>query len=114
MALAWRLFHLQERFMTTSSPHSPFTPLKPMSCQYLAELLPFLQRLAPEVHDRPNGQTMYCFPDGLILNVYATTGRVVFQGAGAAGLTAQAVAERINLINGSGQGKDETNDRTVI
>lgn len=85
--------------MTRPRVPNPFMPLPPMTCRQLSELLVFVERWAPEVQVRPNGQHLYCFADGLILSLCGSTGRVVFQGAGAAGLTAQAIAERIVWLN---------------
>ncbi|WPO98627.1 hypothetical protein SFA35_18585 [Pseudomonas sp. HR96] len=79
--------------------YKPFMPLAPMTCAQLHHLLPFIHSFAPERHDQGGGNLLYCFVDGLILSVYSRSGRVYFQGPGAAGLTAQEVARRIEAIN---------------
>lgn len=79
--------------------YKPFMPLAPMTCAQLQHLLPFIHSFAPERHERGGEHVLYCFVDGLILSIYQRSGRIYFQGPGAAGLTAQAVALRIEEIN---------------
>lgn len=47
---------------------------------------------------KPNGQSMYKFPNGFILNVY-DTGSCVFQGSDVNGITASQVTAIITALN---------------
>lgn len=70
-----------------------------MVCNVLPALKGYLASIQHNLESRPNGQLKYTFPDGLILNVYETTGSVVFQGAGAGGSLAHQIAAVINQLN---------------
>lgn len=70
-----------------------------MDCSLVAVLKSYLSAFEHSLEAKPNGQNMYTFPDGLVLNVYETTGKVVFQGASAGGPLAQQIASIINQIN---------------
>lgn len=78
--------------------YKPFMPLPAMVCADLDQLQTYLHRQAPEMHEKTNGQRLYLFVCGLMLLVHPT-GRVFFQGPGAAGLRAQEVARQIEEIN---------------
>jgi hypothetical protein len=47
----------------------------------------------------PSGQVQYEFMNGLIVNVYTTTGTVTFQGKAAEGEEANLIIEYIDLVN---------------
>jgi hypothetical protein len=47
----------------------------------------------------PNGQHKYTFPDGLVFNLYITTGAYTYQGINVDGQTARRIAEIIDCIN---------------
>jgi hypothetical protein len=73
--------------------------LPPMECKRIDVLKTYLSGFLHVQEAKPNGQCMYTFPDGLVLNVYETTGKVVFQGSNANGQLAQQIAIMITQIN---------------
>ncbi|MBX8518690.1 hypothetical protein K5D68_12845 [Pseudomonas cichorii] len=73
--------------------------LPPMICSHVSVLRAYLSTVTHNFEAKPNGQLMYSFPDGLILNVYETTGKVVFQGSAPGGDLAKQIAAMINQIN---------------
>ncbi len=70
-----------------------------MVCTVLPALKGYLSSIPHLLESRPNGQLKYTFGDGLILNVYETTGSVVFQGGGASGALAHQIATIITQLN---------------
>ncbi|WP_339456457.1 hypothetical protein [Pseudomonas sp. EA_65y_Pfl1_P120] len=70
-----------------------------MTCSHVSVLKEYLSKIMTNLEAKPNGQLMYSFTDGLILNVYETTGRVVFQGTAPGGVIAAQIAAMINQIN---------------
>ena len=58
----------------------------------------FLGNLEHTLDNKPNGQSMYKFPNGLVLNVYET-GSVVFQGSETSGTLAEQIKSFINSVN---------------
>ncbi len=50
-----------------------------LKCVHLDVLKLFLSKFSPTMESKPNGQSMYTFPCGLVLNVYET-GSFHFQG----------------------------------
>lgn len=50
-----------------------------LKCYQVDVLKLFLSKIEHTLENKPNGQSMYTFPNGLVLNVYET-GSVVFQG----------------------------------
>ena len=69
-----------------------------MKCQHIDVLKIYLTKFEHKLDHKPNGQSMYTFCDGLVLNVYET-GSVVFQGAAAYGDLAKKIEALINQIN---------------
>lgn len=68
-------------------------------CKHPDVLDIFLRKLNPmAVDDKPNGQVIYRFKDGLDFSLYNTTGAVQFQGV-AESNTAHLVKEQIELLN---------------
>lgn len=70
-----------------------------MKCNYPDILELFLSKFSCTKEDLPNGQHKYTFPDGLVVNVYITTGSVVYQGGTVSGQTANRIAGIIDCIN---------------
>ena len=70
-----------------------------MTCSHIQVLKAYLSTVEHNLQSKPNGQLMYTFPDGLVLNVYETTGKVVFQGSAPGGHFAQQIALIINQMN---------------
>ena len=70
-----------------------------MTCNLLPVLKAYLANFEHNLENKPNGQNKYSFPDGLVLNVYETTGRVVFQGTAADGQLARQIESMINQMN---------------
>lgn len=58
----------------------------------------FLSNFEYILDNKPNGQSMYTFTNGLILNVY-DTGSVVFQGKEIDGTLANQIRDFINSVN---------------
>lgn len=50
-----------------------------LKCYQVELLKEFLNKFHPLIARKPNGQTMYKFPDKLVINLYET-GACVFQG----------------------------------
>lgn len=48
-----------------------------LKCQNIELLKSYLGQFEHELSNKPNGQSMYKFPNGLVLNLYET-GSVVF------------------------------------
>lgn len=71
----------------------------PMTCNFLPVLKAYLANFEHTLENKPNGQNKYSFPDGLILNIYETTGKVVFQGTAAGGQLALQIESMINQMN---------------
>lgn len=69
-----------------------------IKCQHTDVLKSFLTKFEHQLAHKPNGQCMYTFTDGLVLNVY-DTGSVVFQGSGAHGELANNIQGLIEQIN---------------
>ncbi|WP_422509189.1 hypothetical protein [Stenotrophomonas sp. GZD-301] len=59
----------------------------------------FLGNIEHTLSNKPNGQSMYKFTNGLVLNVYETTGAVVFQGDNADGELAGQIRSFIESVN---------------
>ncbi|WP_330212269.1 hypothetical protein [Pseudomonas sp. Z18(2022)] len=70
-----------------------------MICSHVSVLKEYLSKFMTNLEAKPNGQLMYSFTDGLVLNVYETTGKVVFQGTAPGGGIANQIAAMINQIN---------------
>ncbi len=70
-----------------------------MICNHVSVLRSYLSTIEHHLESKPNGQLKYTFPDQLILNVYETTGSVVFQGPGAGGDLAYKIAAMVKQIN---------------
>jgi hypothetical protein len=73
--------------------------IQPMNCNHVSVLKAYLSTVEHNLEAKPNGQLKYSFPDGLVLNVYETTGKVVFQGTAPGGDFAQQIAAMINQMN---------------
>jgi len=58
----------------------------------------FLGNLEHTLDNKPNGQSMYKFSNGLVLNVYET-GSVVFQGSETDGTLANQIKSFIDSVN---------------
>jgi hypothetical protein len=70
-----------------------------IKCLKVDLLKAFLSNLEHALENKPNGQSMYKFPNGLVLNLYETTGSVVFQGSDTDGHLATQIKNHINSIN---------------
>lgn len=68
-------------------------------CLKLDLLKAFLSNFEYSLDNKPNGQSMYTFTNGLVLNVYQTTGSVVFQGSETDGTFANHIREFIQSAN---------------
>ncbi|MFN3581180.1 MAG: hypothetical protein ACK4VV_12000 [Pseudomonas sp.] len=84
--------------------------VKPTKCNHLSVLKPYLGTVAHTLESKPNGQNKYTFEDGLVLNLYETTGKVVFQGKGSGSDFAIQVNEMIDTINKIPVHKSEDED----
>ena len=73
--------------------------VNPISCNHLNVLKSYLSNVEHTLESKPNGQYKYTFTDGLVLNVYETTGKVVFQGKGSDSEFANQINEIISHIN---------------
>ena len=69
-----------------------------VKCFHIDVLKSFLTKFEHQLAHKPNGQSMYSFTDGLVLNVY-DTGSVVFQGTNPHGELAQNIKGLIEQIN---------------
>lgn len=72
---------------------------KGIICKNINELKKILGSIKPLINIKPNGQLNYHFSDGLVLDVYTTTNKVVFQGQNPRGKIAQQIDHIINQIN---------------
>lgn len=70
-----------------------------MKCVKLDMLKTFLNNFDHDLANKPNGQSMYKFTNGLVLNVYETTGAIVFQGEGIDGELANQIRSFIESVN---------------
>jgi hypothetical protein len=70
-----------------------------MKCLKLDMLKTFLSNFDHDLANKPNGQSMYKFTNGLVLNVYETTGAIVFQGEGTGGELADQIKSFIESVN---------------
>lgn len=70
-----------------------------IKCLKLDLLKTFLGNFEYTLDNKPNGQSMYTFTNGLVLNVYETTGSVVFQGSETDGILANQVRAFIQSVN---------------
>lgn len=70
-----------------------------MKCLKLDVLKIFLKNFDHELTDKPNGQSMYKFTNGLVLNVYETSGAIVFQGQGTDAELANQIRSFIQSVN---------------
>ena len=68
-------------------------------CVHLDVLKTFLTKFEYQLDNKPNGQCMYTFTNGLILNIYDTTGSIVFQGQETNGELANNISGLIDQIN---------------
>ncbi len=73
------------------------TQLKTMKCINIACLKAYFSGFHHQYDMKPNGQNMYTFPSGLVINVYET-GSVVMQGVTNTPFATNVVA-LINVIN---------------
>lgn len=69
-----------------------------MKCLKPEMLKAFLGSIEHSLNNKPNGQSMYKFTNGLVLNVYET-GSVVFQGDHVNGELADQIRSFINSVN---------------
>ncbi|MCD9474423.1 MULTISPECIES: hypothetical protein [Photobacterium] len=69
-----------------------------MKCLHIDVLKMYLTKFEHKLDHKPNGQSMYTFYDGLVLNVYET-GSIVFQGTAAHGDLAKQIQALIEQIN---------------
>ena len=69
-----------------------------IKCLKVDLLKNFLNNFECTLENKPNGQSMYKFTNGLILNLYET-GSVVFQGADTDGNLATQIKNHIDSIN---------------
>ena len=72
--------------------------MPPIDCLNLNLLIAFLSKLEHTLDNKPNGQSMYKFPNKLVLNVYES-GSVVFQGLGADSQLAEQIYKFIESVN---------------
>lgn len=59
----------------------------------------FLGNFDHNLSNKPNGQSMYKFTNGLVINVYETTGAIVFQGEEINGDLANQIKNFIVSVN---------------
>lgn len=69
-----------------------------VKCLKIEVLKSFLSNIEHKLDNKPNGQSMYKFTNGLVLNVY-DTGSVVFQGNDTSGTLANQIREFITSLN---------------
>lgn len=69
-----------------------------MKCSHIDVLKTYLTKYPHQLDHKPNGQSMYKFDDGLVLNVYET-GSIVFQGQGSSSELANQIRSFIASIN---------------
>ena len=69
-----------------------------LKCQNIELLKSYLGQFEHELSNKPNGQSMYKFPNGLVLNLYET-GSVVFQGENVTGDLVDKITNFINSVN---------------
>ncbi|WP_191224586.1 hypothetical protein [Billgrantia desiderata] len=69
-----------------------------MKCLKPDMLKAFLSSIEHTLNNKPNGQSMYKFTNGLVLNVYET-GSVVFQGDSVDGELANQIRAFIESVN---------------
>jgi len=69
-----------------------------IKCLNLSLLKSFLNGFECKLDNKPNGQSMYTFPNELVVNVYET-GSVVFQGSEVDGATAEQIYKFIESVN---------------
>ena len=69
-----------------------------LKCNQPSLLMQYLASFEHELSNKPNGQSMYRFPNGLVLNLYET-GSVVFQGSETDGDLARKIKDFINSVN---------------
>lgn len=69
-----------------------------MKCLKVDILKTFLSNFEHTLDNKPNGQSMYRFVNGLVLNVYET-GSVVFQGDEVNGNLANNIRDFIKSVN---------------
>ncbi len=69
-----------------------------MKCLKPDILKTFLSNIEHTLNNKPNGQSMYKFTNGLVLNVYET-GSVVFQGENVDGELAGQIKAFIESVN---------------
>jgi len=69
-----------------------------MKCLKPDVLKTFLSNIEHTLNNKPNGQSMYKFTNGLVLNVYET-GSVVFQGENVDGELAGQIKAFIESVN---------------
>lgn len=73
-----------------------------LKCVDTEKLKSFLKSFNPKINDNlPYGQILYRFSDGLVTNVYTSTGTVTFQGKNTKGTISQKINSKINSINKS-------------
>lgn len=70
----------------------------PAKCFNIAALKAAISAYEHSHEIKPNGQSMYKFPNGLVLNIY-DTGSCVFQGAEINGTIANQINTIISAIN---------------
>lgn len=69
-----------------------------MKCLKLDMLKAFLANFEHTLNNKPNGQSMYKFTNGLVLNVYET-GSIVLQGEETEGELANQIKSFIESVN---------------
>lgn len=69
-----------------------------MKCLKPEMLKAFLGSIEHTLNNKPNGQSMYKFANGLVLNIYET-GSVVFQGEHTEGELANQIRAFIESVN---------------
>ncbi|EKF9854002.1 hypothetical protein O1D29_003516 [Vibrio cholerae] len=70
-----------------------------MTCEHVQVLKAYLATVPHQLDAKPNGQNKYTFPDGLVVNLYDTTGKVVFQGNVSTSQFAPQIVQMINQMN---------------
>ncbi|EOV0101285.1 hypothetical protein NB600_18315 [Vibrio antiquarius] len=70
-----------------------------MTCNHVQVLKAYLATTPHTLEAKPNGQNKYTFPDGLVVNLYDTTGKVVFQGSVATSQFGQQIVQMVNQMN---------------
>ncbi len=59
----------------------------------------FISEMGATHADKPHGQSMYTFPNGLVVNVYQTKGTVTFAGKEIEGIEARQISNFISTVN---------------